>query len=159
MEEKKGNFKSDSVYSKKLRAGKRRTYFFDVKSTKASDYFLTITESKKRQDDSYERFKIFLYKEDFNKFLESLTETIDHVKTELMPHYDFDEFAKRQAEYERNRENNRIEGEAETENRETSFAPDTEMKGIDEPLKDSTPPAPVPPPPPTEHVDDEDLKW
>lgn len=95
MEEKKGNFKSDSVYSKKLRAGKRRTYFFDVKSTKANDYFLTITESKKRQDDSYERFKIFLYKEDFNKFLESLTETIDHVKTELMPHYDFDEFAKR----------------------------------------------------------------
>ncbi|HUM46855.1 MAG TPA: DUF3276 family protein [Chitinophagales bacterium] len=159
MEEKKGNFKSDSVYSKKLRAGKRRTYFFDVKSTKASDYFLTITESKKRQDDSYERFKIFLYKEDFNKFLESLTETIDHVKTELMPHYDFDEFAKRQAEYERNRENNRIEGEAEPENRETSFAPDTEMKRIDEPVKDSTPPAPVPPPPPTEHVDDEDLKW
>lgn len=159
MEEKKGNFKSDSVYSKKLRAGKRRTYFFDVKSTKASDYFLTITESKKRQDDSYERFKIFLYKEDFNKFLESLTETIDHVKTELMPHYDFDEFAKRQAEYERNRENNRVEGEAETENRETSFTPDTEMKSIDEPVKDSTPPAPVPPPPPTEHVDDEDLKW
>lgn len=162
MEEKKGNFKSDSVYSKKLRAGKRRTYFFDVKSTKASDYFLTITESKKRQDDSYERFKIFLYKEDFNKFLESLTETIDHVKTELMPHYDFDEFAKRQAEYERNRENNRVEGEAETENRETSFTPDAEMKSIDEPVKevkDSTPPAPVPPPPPTEHVDDEDLKW
>ena len=107
MEEKKGNFKSESVYSKKLRAGKRRTYFFDVKSTKANDYFLTITESKKRQDDTYERFKIFLYKEDFNKFLESLTETIDHIKKELMPHYDFDEFARRQAEYEKNRNNER----------------------------------------------------
>jgi len=106
VEDKKGNYKSESVYSKKLRAGKRRTYFFDVKSTKANDYFLTITESKKRQDDSYERFKIFLYKEDFNKFLENLTETIDHVKKELMPHYDFDEFARRQEEYEKNRNEN-----------------------------------------------------
>ncbi|MBA2423507.1 MAG: DUF3276 family protein [Chitinophagales bacterium] len=112
MEEKKGSFKSESVFSKKLRAGKRRTYFFDVKSTKANDYFLTITESKKRQDDSYERFKIFLYKEDFNKFIESLNETIDYVKRELMPHYDFDEFARRQAEYEKNRDATRVEGDA-----------------------------------------------
>ncbi len=116
MEEKKGSFKSESVFSKKLRAGKRRTYFFDVKSTKANDYFLTITESKKRQDDSYERFKIFLYKEDFNKFIESLNETIDHIKRELMPHYDFDEFAKRQAEYEKNREATRMEGEMSHDN-------------------------------------------
>lgn len=158
MEEKKGNFKSDSVYSKKLRAGKRRTYFFDVKSTKANDYFLTITESKKRQDDSYERFKIFLYKEDFNKFLESLTETIDHVKTELMPQYDFDEFAKRQAEYEKNRENNRMEGEVESaENRDFSPSPKAESKMLSEEIStDNTPP---PPPPPIEHGDDEDLKW
>mgnify|MGYP000946532824 CR=1 FL=1 len=120
MEEKKGNFKSESVFSKKLRAGKRRTYFFDVKSTKANDYFLTITESKKRQDDTYERFKIFLYKEDFNKFLESLTEAIDHIKQELMPHYDFDEFAKRQAEYEKNRELNRMEGESNHEHHPVS---------------------------------------
>ncbi len=161
MEEKKGNFKSDSVYSKKLRAGKRRTYFFDVKSTKANDYFLTITESKKRQDDSYERFKIFLYKEDFNKFLESLTETIDHVKTELMPQYDFDEFAKRQAEYERNRENNRLEGEGESELRDLSVSPESEVKsGSTEIAPDiSTPKVTPPSPPPAEHVDDEDLKW
>lgn len=161
MEEKKGNFKSDSVYSKKLRAGKRRTYFFDVKSTKANDYFLTITESKKRQDDSYERFKIFLYKEDFNKFLESLTETIDHVKTELMPQYDFDEFAKRQAEYERNRENNRLEGEGESELRDLSVTPDSEVKsGSNEIAPEiSAPKVTPPPPPPAEHVDDEDLKW
>ncbi|MGB3077414.1 MAG: DUF3276 family protein [Chitinophagales bacterium] len=163
MEEKKGNFKSDSVFSKKLRAGKRRTYFFDVKSTKANDYFLTITESKKRQDDSYERFKIFLYKEDFNKFLESLTETIDHVKTELMPHYDFDEFAKRQAEYEKNREMNRLEGgDAETEHHDLTFAADAPAKNFDEPIKDvqPEPPAPSAPPlPPVDHVDDDDLKW
>lgn len=159
MEEKKGNFKSDSVYSKKLRAGKRRTYFFDVKSTKASDYFLTITESKKRQDDSYERFKIFLYKEDFNKFLESLTETIDHVKTELMPHYDFDEFAKRQAEYEKNRENNRLEGGGETEHGDTAAAPQDELKSNDQVIPEAKPEPPATSLPPTEHVDDEDLKW
>ena len=159
VEEKKGNFKSDSVYSKKLRAGKRRTYFFDVKSTKANDYFLTITESKKRQDDSYERFKIFLYKEDFNKFLESLTETIDHVKTELMPQYDFDEFAKRQAEYERNRENNRLEGEGESELKDLSVAPENEVKfGTNDVVPDSSAPKPTPPPP-AEHSDEEDLKW
>lgn len=161
MEEKKGNFKSDSVYSKKLRAGKRRTYFFDVKSTKANDYFLTITESKKRQDDSYERFKIFLYKEDFNKFLESLTETIDHVKTELMPHYDFDEFAKRQAEYERNRDANRLEHEGESEYREP--VAENTAKSSDEPVAEIQPesPAATPPSPaaPAEHTDEDDLKW
>ncbi len=160
MEEKKGNFKSDSVYSKKLRAGKRRTYFFDVKSTKANDYFLTITESKKRQDDSYERFKIFLYKEDFNKFLESLTETIDHVKTELMPHYDFDEFAKRQAEYEKNRDANRLDQEGESEYREP--VTETAAKSSDEPVAEIQPESPsIPPSPaaPTEHADEDDLKW
>lgn len=103
--EKKGSYKQqiESVYSKRIRAGKRRTYFFDVRATRSNDYFLTITESKKRGDEGYERFKIFLYKEDFNKFLEALNETIDHIKQELMPNYDFDEAARRQAEYENNR--------------------------------------------------------
>ncbi len=90
--DKKGGARSDSVFSRKFKAGKRRTYFFDVKSTKANDYFLTITESKKRADDSYERFKIFLYKEDFNKFQETLNETLTHIKTQLMPDFDFDSF-------------------------------------------------------------------
>jgi hypothetical protein len=80
------------IFSKKIRAGKR-TYFFDVKSTKGNDYFITITESKKRFDDgSFVKHKIFLYKEDFNKFMEALNETVNHVKTELMPEYNFDEF-------------------------------------------------------------------
>lgn len=91
--EKKENFRPESVFSKKVRAGKRRTYFFDVKATKTNEYFLTITESKKRMDDTYERFKVFVYKEDLNKFLENLTETIDHIKKELMPDFDFDVFA------------------------------------------------------------------
>ncbi|HRP90630.1 MAG TPA: DUF3276 family protein [Edaphocola sp.] len=84
---------TETIFSKKIKAGKRRTYFFDVKETKSNDYFITLTESKKRfNDDGYDRHKMFLYKEDFNKFLAALTETIDYVKVELMPNFDFDAF-------------------------------------------------------------------
>lgn len=99
--EKGGNSKFESVYSKKVRAGKRRTYFFDVRRTKGEDFYLTLTESTKRfNGDGYERHKIFLYKEDFNRFLESLQDVVDHIKTELMPDYDYDEFTRRHEEYE-----------------------------------------------------------
>ena len=82
------------IFSKKVWAGRRRTYFIDVRPTRSNDYYLTITESKKRFDgDGYERHKIFLYKEDFNKFVDALNESVSHVKTELMPEYDFDEFS------------------------------------------------------------------
>ncbi len=85
--------KLDSVYSKRIKAGKRRTYFFDVRSTRGNDYFLTITESRKRfNDDGYDRHKIFLYKEDFNKFMGGLEEAVNYVKTELLPDFDFDAF-------------------------------------------------------------------
>ena len=85
--------KMDSVYSKRIKAGKRRTYFFDVRETRGNDYYLTITESRKRFDsDGYDRHKIFLYKEDFNKFIKGLGEAVDYVKTELMPDFDFDAF-------------------------------------------------------------------
>ena len=91
----------DSIYSKRLRAGKRRTYFFDVRSTKGNDYYLTITESRKRFDDNgYDRHKIFLYKEDFNKFVKALGEAVDYVKTELMPNFDFDAFNHEETEEE-----------------------------------------------------------
>ena len=94
----------DSVYSKKVRAGKRRTYFFDVRRTRGEDFFLTLTESTKKFDrPGYERHKIFLYKEDFNRFLEALQETINHVKTNLMPDYDYDEFTKKHEEWDRMR--------------------------------------------------------
>src|SRR5664279_5291914 len=83
----------ESVYSKRIRAGKRRTYFFDVRATRSNDYYLTITESRKKfNEDGYDRHKIFLYKEDFNKFLKALTEAVDYVKTDLMPDFDFDAF-------------------------------------------------------------------
>lgn len=85
--------KMESVYSARIRAGKRRTYFFDVRETRGNDYYLTITESRKRfNDDGYDRHKIFLYKEDFNKFIKGLTEAVDYVKTDLMPDFDFDAF-------------------------------------------------------------------
>lgn len=93
VEENKSNGR-DEIYSAKVKAGKR-TYFFDVKSTRSNDYYLTITESKKRfKEDgfTYEKHKIFLYKEDFNKFVEALNNTVNHVKNELMPEVDFSQF-------------------------------------------------------------------
>ena len=85
--------KMESVYSQRIRAGKRRTYFFDIRETRGNDYYLTITESRKKfNEDGYDRHKIFLYKEDFNKFLKGMTEAIDYVKTDLMPDFDFDAF-------------------------------------------------------------------
>ena len=85
--------KQESVYSKRIKAGKRRTYFFDVRATRGNDYFLTITESRKRFDDNgYDRHKVFVYKEDFNKFIKALNATVDFVKTDLMPDFDFDAF-------------------------------------------------------------------
>lgn len=83
----------ESVYSKRIRAGKRRTYFFDVRATRGNDYYITITESRKKFDgNGYDRHKIFLYKEDFNKFVKALGEAVDYVKTDLMPDFDFDAY-------------------------------------------------------------------
>lgn len=90
VEENKETGKNE-IYSQRVRAGKR-TYFFDVKATRSNDYYLTITESKRRYKEDgyfYEKHKIFLYKEDFDKFIEALQTTIEHVKTELLPEYDF----------------------------------------------------------------------
>ena len=86
----------ETIYSKRVRAGKR-TYFFDVKSTRANDFYLTITESRRQpQGDgfTYEKHKMFLYKEDFDKFTEALQEAIEHVKTDLMPDVDFSQFTR-----------------------------------------------------------------
>ena len=73
----------EDIFSKPVRAGKR-TYFFDVKATKGNDYYLTITESKRRVDNNgnfvYDKHKIFLYKEDFEKFAEGLEEVVNYIK-------------------------------------------------------------------------------
>ena len=143
----------ENVYSSKVRAGKRRTYFFDVRKTKGEDYYITITEStKKFNDDGYERHKIFLYKEDFNRFLNSLNDTVDHVKTELMPDFDYEIYERRQKEWEEsiakeNAENTAAESTtpseptAEAESSEPSEA--TETKSDAQPTEDT----------------DEDLSW
>lgn len=76
----------DEIYSKPVRAGKR-TYFFDVKATRNNDYYLTITESKKKLEkdgsQNYEKHKIFLYKEDFDKFAEGLDNAVAYIKATL----------------------------------------------------------------------------
>ena len=114
----------ESVFSSKVKAGKRRTYFFDVRRTKGDDFYITLTESTKRfNDDGYERHKIFLYKEDFNRFVEALSEVVNHVKTNLMPDYDYDEFTRRQQEWERKRD----AGELDTHEQE-DFDEDKEDK-------------------------------
>ncbi|MBK5283797.1 MAG: DUF3276 family protein [Bacteroidia bacterium] len=79
----------NEVFSKSVRAGKKRTYFFDVKETRSNDFYLVITESKKKFDDNggppmYEKHKIFLYREDFDKFLEAFNETTEHI-TSIAP--------------------------------------------------------------------------
>ena len=96
MEGTGNNNKKNDVFSKSVRAGKR-TYFFDVKSTKRNEYYLTITESKKRYDDSgnsyFEKHKIFLYQEDFDNFLEGFNEVISYIKEnqpEIIPRKEFD---------------------------------------------------------------------
>jgi hypothetical protein len=102
----------ESIYSKRIRAGKRRTYFFDVRATRGNDYYLTITESRKRFDDNgYDRHKIFLYKEDFNKFIKALGESVDYVKTELMPDFDFDAFNHDETSEDYSRESAPVETE------------------------------------------------
>lgn len=78
----KDSMDQEEIYSKVLRAG-RRTYFFDVRSTKAGDYYLTVTESKKFTHDDgsfhYKKHKIYLYKEDFSAFKENLDEMMDYI--------------------------------------------------------------------------------
>lgn len=78
----------EEMYSKRVPAG-RRTYFFDVKTTRSGeDYFITITESKRNGDD-YTKHKIFLYKEDFGKFAAALHGAIDYIRDNHLPDYDF----------------------------------------------------------------------
>lgn len=147
----------ESVFSKRVRAGKRRTYFLDVKKTRGNDYFITITESTRREDGyGYKRHKIFLYKEDFNRFVASLNEVVNHVKTELMPDFDYEEFDRRQAEWEaqnrdmddddfRDEDSDGVENRAETE--EASEEEDAPKEKKSRKKKDE------------EIEDEDDVKW
>jgi len=79
------------VYSVKVKAG-RRTYIFDVRQTVDGDYYVTISERRKDFGGQTQKQKIFLYKEDFNKFMKGLMEVIQHVKVDLMPDFDYSKF-------------------------------------------------------------------
>lgn len=142
--------KSPSVFSKTIRAGRRRTYFFDVRTTKANDFYITLTESKKKfNDDGYERHKIFLYKEDFNKFLEAMNETIDHVKNDLLPEYDFDEFSN-------NYDDDYDDDDDYGSNSKPSYSFNEEKEKTETPASDSSGAEVTDTKP---DVDDDDLKW
>ena len=85
MDNNENRERRDEIFSKAVRAGKR-TYFFDVKATKADDYYITVTESKKKFSEDgkfhFEKHKLFLYKEDFEKFAVGLYESIDYIQKE-----------------------------------------------------------------------------
>jgi hypothetical protein len=119
----------DDVFSREVRAGKRK-YFFDVKTTRGNDLFMTITESKRSGfsdsgQASYEKHKIFLYKEDFDKFIEGLEDTINHIR-QLQDTGDF-----RSSEFETS-ENEHSESESE------NIAPAAESSSSEEPTASSS---------------------
>ncbi len=148
----------ESVYSIRVKAGKRRTYFFDVRETRGSDFYVTITESRKRFDsDGYDRHKIFLYKEDFNKFLRGLNETVEHVKTELMPDFDFDAF-NHDTPYEGAEENHAARADAESgEDSQVNY--ETEKPVTPERLNEETDADLISPPPADNGQSEEVDKW
>ena len=142
--------KFESVYSSKVRAGKRRTYFFDVRQTKGEDYYITITESTKRFDgNGYERHKIFLYKEDFNRFMSNLNDTVEHVKTELMPDFDYELYERRQAEWEEKLASGEITRDPIPESKATTETTETTTEDAPATSNQSAPKEDV----------DEDLSW
>jgi len=146
----------ENVYSAKVRAGKRRTYFFDVRKTKGEDYYITITEStKKFNDDGYERHKIFLYKEDFNRFLNSLNDTVNHVKTELMPDFDYEIYERRQKEWEESIAKENAENAANEATESTPAEPVAEATESTESAESTEPKSDTPATDDT----DEDLSW
>ncbi len=89
MEESGNRERREEIFSRAVRAGKR-TYFFDVKETRSNEYYLTITESKRRFNNEqgkfyYEKHKLFLYKEDFEKFAKGLNEVVEFIETGKIP--------------------------------------------------------------------------
>ena len=141
-----------------MNAGKRRTYFFDVRQTKGDDFYLTLTESTKRFDgDGFERHKIFLYKEDFNRFLNNLEEVIDYIKTELMPDYDYEEFDRIHEEWAAQDAANGHERPPRVPREAKEFDKEIELEQDDD--QPQKPAQPAAPPPPRSTNFDDDLSW
>jgi hypothetical protein len=113
------NYREEEIFSKTMRAG-RRTYFFDVRSTKAGDYYLTLTESKKFTNDDgsfhFKKHKIYLYKEDFNEFSSNLSEMTDYIIKEKGEEVISD---RHQKDYQREEKQETASEETETTEEET----------------------------------------
>jgi len=92
--------KREIIHTVKVRAGRKRTYFFDVQKAKSGDFYVTLSETTRSEDGRFKRQKIFLYKEDFNRFVKGLEEVVNKVKNDLMPDYDYNLFDRRQEEWE-----------------------------------------------------------
>lgn len=133
MDYEQNEHRQDFVYSKRLKAGKKRTYFIDIRTTKNNDYFLVLTESRKRfNEDGYERHKICLYREDVNKFVKELNEAVNYMKTELLPDYDFDAFDREQ-----------FEQEYQPDNGNGAFVPKEKEPEVEQPLSPEHPDAKI----------------
>ncbi len=114
--------KQEPAFSSNFRAGRKRTYFFDIRQTKTEDYYLVMTESSRRKEGGYNRQRIVLYKEDLKKFIESMEESLDFFKSQLMPDFNFD------TAYQENQD--RLAAEREERDRLRAESGDAEMDTV-----------------------------
>jgi Protein of unknown function (DUF3276) len=157
--------KQEPAYSSNFRAGRKRTYFFDIRQTKTEDYYLVMTESSRRKEGGYNRQRIVLYKEDLKKFIESMEESLDFFKSQLMPDFNFD------TAYQENQD--RMAAEREERDRLRAESGDPEMENtapkverIEREAFVKPTPAPVPTSAPvtppsanTNNTIDDDMSW
>ncbi len=129
------NYREEEIFSKTMRAG-RRTYFFDVRSTKAGDYYLTLTESKKFTNDDgsfhFKKHKIYLYKEDFNEFSSNLSEMTDYIIKEKGEEVISD---RHQKDYQREEKQETASEETETTEEETETTEENQESGNEDETK------------------------
>jgi hypothetical protein len=132
------NYREEDIFSKTMRAG-RRTYFFDVRSTKAGDYYLTLTESKKFTNDDgsfhFKKHKIYLYKEDFSEFSSNLSEMTDYIIKEKGEEVISD---RHQKDYQREEKQETTSEETETTEEETETTEEDKESGNEDEIKNET---------------------
>ena len=132
------NYREEEIFSKTMRAG-RRTYFFDVRSTKAGDYYLTLTESKKFTNDDgsyhYKKHKIYLYKEDFSEFSSNLSEMTDYIIKEKGEEVISE---RHQKDYQREEKQETTSEETETTEEETETTEEDQELGNEDETKNET---------------------
>ena len=132
------NYREEEIFSKTMRAG-RRTYFFDVRSTKAGDYYLTLTESKKFTNDDgsfhFKKHKIYLYKEDFSEFYRNLSEMTDYIIKEKGEEVISE---RHQKDYQREEKQETTSKETEIAEEETEIAEEDQESGNEEETKNDS---------------------